>query len=45
MGQYYPEVVPDDVEQEIQNDAKEKEKKKQGLCLNCVPGLKGKVAR
>lgn len=41
----YPQGVPPEVLQEIEKDRMEKKAKKNKLCLNCVPGLKGKTNR
>jgi hypothetical protein len=39
----YPQGVPPEVLKEIQKDKIEKSVRKNKLCLNCVPGLKGKT--
>lgn len=41
----YPQGVPAEVMEEIKKDIIEKKEKKNALCLNCVPGLKGKTKR
>lgn len=41
----YPQGVPPEVLQEIEKDRMEKRAKKEKLCLNFVPGLKGKTNR
>jgi hypothetical protein len=37
--------VPSEVAEEIKRAEEENEERKKRLCLNCVPGLRGKVAR
>jgi FtsH-binding integral membrane protein len=41
----YPSGVPPEVLKELEKDRIEKTVKKNSLCLNCVPGLKGKTNR
>ena len=41
----YPNGVPPEVLREIEKDKIEKVVRKNSLCLNCVPGLKGKTKR
>ena len=39
---FYPNCVPSDVEKEIEKHEEEVELKNKSLCLNCLPGLRGK---
>jgi hypothetical protein len=41
----YPQGVPIEVMEELEKDRMEKRARKNKLCLNFVPGLKGKTNR
>lgn len=41
----YPMEVPSDVEKEIELNNKAVEQKKKTLCMNFVPGFKGKIEK